>query len=112
MAGPAKRRTGSDVNRSPWPAQLCAATEIHQIDRERMGRVLGNLLENVLRHTLSGGVITVRTDRTSEAVTITVSDTGEGIPQPTCRPTSSNASTAPTPAGKPTRTAGVWPDHQ
>ena len=51
-----------------------------QIDRERMRQVLGNLLENALRHTPSGETITVRTDHTSEALTITVPDTGEGIP--------------------------------
>ncbi|MGX5359056.1 sensor histidine kinase [Kocuria sp. KH4] len=49
------------------------------VDRERMGQVLGNLLENALRHTPSGGAITVRTDHTPEAVSVTVTDTGEGI---------------------------------
>ena len=49
------------------------------VDRERMGQVLGNLLENALRHTPSGGAVTVRTDHTPEAVTLTVADTGEGI---------------------------------
>ncbi|VEH41199.1 Signal transduction histidine-protein kinase BaeS [Kocuria rosea] len=49
------------------------------VDQERMGQVLGNLLENALRHTPSGGSITVHTDHTPEAVTVTVTDTGEGI---------------------------------
>ncbi|PWF81536.1 sensor histidine kinase [Kocuria rosea] len=49
------------------------------VDRERMGQVLGNLLENALRHTPPGGVITVRTDHTPAAVTVTVTDTGDGI---------------------------------
>ena len=49
------------------------------VDQERMGQVLGNLLENALRHTPSGGAVTVRTDHTPEAVTVTVTDTGEGI---------------------------------
>lgn len=49
------------------------------LDRERMGQVLGNLLENALRHTPPGGSITVHTDHAPEAVTFTVTDTGEGI---------------------------------
>lgn len=49
------------------------------LDRERMGQVLSNLLENALHHTPPGGSITVRTDHTPDAVTFTVTDTGEGI---------------------------------
>ncbi|MCH8571158.1 ATP-binding protein [Nesterenkonia sp. AY15] len=49
------------------------------LDQERMGQVLGNLLENALGHTPPGGAITVHTDNAPEAVTVTVTDTGEGI---------------------------------
>ncbi|WP_255546451.1 MULTISPECIES: HAMP domain-containing sensor histidine kinase [unclassified Nesterenkonia] len=49
------------------------------LDPERMGQVLGNLLENALGHTPPGGAITVHTENTPDAVTITVTDTGEGI---------------------------------
>ena len=49
------------------------------LDPERMGQVLSNLLENALRHTPAGGAIALRTDHTPEAVTYTVTDTGEGI---------------------------------
>ncbi|MUN64849.1 HAMP domain-containing protein [Kocuria sediminis] len=49
------------------------------LDRERMGQVLGNLLENALRHTPPGGSITVHTNHTPDAVTVTVTDSGEGI---------------------------------
>ncbi|WP_051501392.1 cell wall metabolism sensor histidine kinase WalK [Nesterenkonia sp. AN1] len=49
------------------------------LDPERMGQVLGNLLENALGHTPPGGSVTVHTDNAPEAVTITVTDTGEGI---------------------------------
>lgn len=49
------------------------------LDRERMGQVLGNLLENALRHTPPGGAITVHTDHRPTEVTFTVIDTGEGI---------------------------------
>ncbi|WP_368828317.1 sensor histidine kinase [Kocuria sp. CPCC 205231] len=49
------------------------------LDRERMGQVLSNLLENALRHTPPGGTITVHTDHTPKAATVTVTDSGEGI---------------------------------
>ncbi|MEX5296758.1 HAMP domain-containing sensor histidine kinase [Kocuria sp. CPCC 205268] len=49
------------------------------LDPERMGQVLSNLLENALRHTPPGGTIILRTDHTPEAVTYTVTDSGEGI---------------------------------
>ena len=50
------------------------------VDVERIGQVLGNLLDNALRHTPTGGIVTLsavpsRTNTTA----ITVSDTGEGI---------------------------------
>jgi two-component system, OmpR family, sensor histidine kinase BaeS len=49
------------------------------LDPERMGQVLSNLLENALRHTPSGGTIVLHTAHTPEAVTYTVTDSGEGI---------------------------------
>jgi len=49
------------------------------LDGERMGQVLGNLLENALHHTPSGGRITVHTDLDPRSVTVTVTDTGDGI---------------------------------
>ncbi|MBB5748604.1 sensor histidine kinase [Micrococcus sp. TA1] len=49
------------------------------MDRGRIGQVLANLLANALRHTPVGGTITVHTHDAPEAVTIAVTDTGEGI---------------------------------
>ncbi len=68
---------GKDVS----VASLSTGTRVAPVllDRERMGQVLGNLLENALRHTPPGGSITVRTDHTADAVTVTVTDSGEGI---------------------------------
>ena len=64
------------------------------VDIDRMGQVLGNLLDSALRHTPAGGSVTVSTSllpadtgtRTSgtdtvarRRVSVTVTDTGEGV---------------------------------
>jgi two-component system sensor histidine kinase BaeS len=50
------------------------------VDRDRMGQVLGNLLDNALRHTPPGAAVTVTARAAhSGAVRIRVEDTGEGI---------------------------------
>lgn len=52
-----------------------------EVDPDRIAQVLGNLLENALRHTPEGGRMTVRLEpkETGEAVWATVRDTGPGI---------------------------------
>jgi len=47
-------------------------------DPTALRQVVGNLVENALRHTTEGGV-TLRTTRTTDGVTVSVSDTGCGI---------------------------------
>ena len=49
------------------------------VDPDRMGQVLGNLLENALRHTSSGGTVTLGSRRYGKWVELVVSDSGEGI---------------------------------
>lgn len=49
------------------------------VDGQQIGQVLGNLLDNALRHTPSGGVVTVRTRQSGDRVLLEVTDTGEGI---------------------------------
>lgn len=50
------------------------------VDIDRVGQVLGNLLNNALRHTPGGGVVTITSTRAGpDAVRIIVADSGEGI---------------------------------
>ena len=49
------------------------------VDRERMAQVLGNLLENALRHTPAGSGVAVSARSSAAGVLLSVSDEGEGI---------------------------------
>jgi signal transduction histidine kinase len=49
-------------------------------DHVRLQQVLSNVLENALKHTNAGGTIEVRLQSGTRQATITISDTGEGIP--------------------------------
>lgn len=48
-------------------------------DPERMAQVLGNLLDNALRHTPRGGRVDVSAAADGTAVVLTVTDTGSGV---------------------------------
>src|SRR6202011_2921393 len=48
-------------------------------DPERMGQVLGNLLDNALRHTQPNGCVRVIATAADDSLTIAVSDTGDGV---------------------------------
>lgn len=52
-----------------------------QADRDRLAQVLGNLLSNAFRHLSPGGEVMVRAEEQPDAVLISVSDTGPGIPE-------------------------------
>ena len=54
-------------------------------DADRLRQVLHNLMANALRHTPPGGEITVRTQKATNEIWISVSDTGDGI-DPTLLP--------------------------
>ncbi len=49
-------------------------------DQQRVVQILGNLVRNALRHTPEGGLVALRAVRQDGWVTVSVEDTGEGIP--------------------------------
>jgi signal transduction histidine kinase len=49
------------------------------VDRQRLGQVLGNLLDNALRHTPPGSAVRIIASHDPRTVNIAVSDDGEGI---------------------------------
>lgn len=49
-------------------------------DAERLHQVLANLLDNALRHTPAGGLVTVTVNISGGAVRFLVSDDGDGLP--------------------------------
>ncbi|WP_221089627.1 ATP-binding protein [Deinococcus aquaedulcis] len=50
-------------------------------DPEILRRVLANLISNALKHTMTGGLITVAVRGLGDSVQVTVRDDGEGIPE-------------------------------
>ncbi len=50
------------------------------MDPDRMAQVLGNLVSNALRYTPVGGTITLAAAANEKTLTMTVTDTGSGIP--------------------------------
>lgn len=50
------------------------------VDPDRIQQVLANLVENALRHTPSGGAVTVTATTTHGNSLISIADTGDGIP--------------------------------
>ena len=49
------------------------------MDEKRIGRVLGNLISNALRHTPAGGTVLISVFKSGGELHIIVQDTGEGI---------------------------------
>ena len=50
-------------------------------DRTRIAQVVGNLLDNAIRHTPHGGSVSVTLEFRADAATVSIADTGEGIPE-------------------------------
>ena len=55
-------------------------TGVIEADRDLLGRLLDNLMDNAVRHTPAGGRVTLSASNGRGSWTLTVSDTGPGIP--------------------------------
>ncbi|WP_372595262.1 sensor histidine kinase [Actinotalea sp.] len=61
-------------------ADRASQAAVVHADPDRIAQVLTNLLDNALRHTPPGGQVTVHVAVGTDAVSIAVTDTGQGIP--------------------------------
>ncbi len=74
-AGPRFADRGVELTTALPPQPVTA-----EVDRQRIEQILANLLENALRHTPTGGSVTVTLAREGDHLTVSVTDTGDGIP--------------------------------
>ena len=72
----AKAEAGGVVLSVDLPAESPMIT----FDRTGISQVVGNLLDNAVRHTPTGGTVTVSAAVGQSSASVTVADTGEGIP--------------------------------
>lgn len=82
MVGQAVVAAGAQAakKRISLTSQFATGLPALNIDRQRIGQVLRNLLDNAIAHTPAGGSIAIAAEKQTNAVKIIVSDTGEGIP--------------------------------
>lgn len=79
-----------EVSRRFWPAARHKRVDLGidggeaavdaEVNRELMQEALSNLIDNAIRHTPSGGHVTVRVESVGDRVLIHVDDMGPGIP--------------------------------
>lgn len=51
------------------------------VDIDLLDQAFSNLIDNAIKYTRQGGKVTIKTNRESDAITVSVSDTGTGIPE-------------------------------
>lgn len=83
-AGELLRSVGTAVVDRYAAKGVALKTDVHEpirlwADRQRLAQVLGNLLDNALRHTPAGGQVTLEVARVSGEAVFTVTDDGDGI---------------------------------
>lgn len=60
--------------------RIAASVPAVTADRERVMQIVNNLLDNAIRHTPAGGVVTLGLEATGASARLWVRDTGPGIP--------------------------------
>jgi signal transduction histidine kinase len=74
-----------ELSAASSPAGVRLVNDVHAdlprawFDPGRLAQVLRNLLDNAVRHSRSGGIVTIRGRQDGAAVVLEVEDTGEGI---------------------------------
>ena len=60
-------------------------------DRARVDQIVLNLLSNAIKYTSTGGAVTVAAKSSADVASISVTDTGRGVPKKNSRPSSSRS---------------------
>jgi len=71
---------GPPLHNVQIPKAVSEGDEPINIDPIRIRQAIDNLVGNAIRHTPSGGAVTIAVDQGSEGTVIAVRDTGPGIP--------------------------------
>ncbi|MEO8284831.1 MAG: HAMP domain-containing sensor histidine kinase [Chloroflexota bacterium] len=71
----------ADVAGVQLVVRLAAPAMSVMADVDRLKQAFGNLIDNALKHTPVGGTVTIDVEDIPDAVRITVTDTGQGIPE-------------------------------
>ncbi len=69
-----------DIEGQHVSVELCEIGAV-TCDRQLISRVVVNLLSNAIKHTPGGGSITIAAQRTHNQITVSIMDTGVGIPK-------------------------------
>ena len=76
-------RARADAKGVAVASRLPASAPDVTFDRTRIAQVVGNLLDNAIRHTPDGGSVTVEMYVSAASATVLIRDNGEGIPAET-----------------------------
>ncbi|HWX35453.1 MAG TPA: ATP-binding protein, partial [Steroidobacteraceae bacterium] len=74
-------RPTADAKGVALECEIAAASDEISGDADRLQQIVWNLLSNAIKFTPRDGRVTVRTEQHDEELTLTVSDTGQGISQ-------------------------------
>lgn len=78
-AGENMRELYREANVNLAIEEQAAAGLTINVDRQRIGQVLDNLLTNALRHTPAGGIVVLTCARSDDEINLIVNDNGAGI---------------------------------
>jgi signal transduction histidine kinase len=73
-------REAARMKNLTWQTEIAHDLPLLQIDPDRLGQAVGNLISNAIKYTFEQGMVTVSAGQKNEKVWISVKDTGRGIP--------------------------------